>query len=231
MKTKKSFSLILLVFGLTSILEAQYCNFFAMSEGMVLTYEDLDSKGKITSYTKTTCHDLVTDSTGAIIYKVKIEASDPNENFISSREYEMICDDGKLLIDVESYADPNALKKFQDMAIDIDTKDMSYPKALFVGQALPDAEITITTVSRFNNAHNYKLGISKRKVISQESVTVPAGTYECYKITYDMKFKSPIKKKYRVCEYISEGVGRVKTETYTKKGKLQSASVLVEYVK
>lgn len=221
----------MLSFGLAGISKAQYCNSFAMSKGMVLGYKNLDSKGKVTVFSKTTCYDTYTDSTDAIIYKVKTEITDANNAFMSSREYEMKCKDSKLEIDVESYADPNALNKFQNMAIEIDTDDMSYPNSLSIGQTLPDAEITITTVSRFSNAHDFKMRIMNREVISEESVTVSAGTFHCYKITYDMKLKSPVKKKFQVCEYISEGVGKVKTETYTKKGKISSSSLLVELKK
>jgi len=39
------------------------------------------------------------------------------------------------------------------------------------------------------------------------------------------------KKKYNVVEYFSEGIGKIKNENYTKKGKLSSSSQLVELKK
>jgi hypothetical protein len=75
------------------------------------------------------------------------------------------------------------------------------------------------------------VNISNRKVLGNETVTVPAGTFNCYKITYDVETKLMFKINTNVVEYINKGVGNVKTETYDKKGKMLSATVLSEVKK
>ena len=46
-----------------------------------------------------------------------------------------------------------------------------------------------------------------------------------------MEIKSASIKKFSVNEYISVGIGRIKTETFDKKGKLTSSNLLVELKK
>lgn len=55
-----------------------------MSKGTVVGYKNMDAKGKVTGFSKTTCYDTATDSAGAIIYNVKTEISDANNAFMSS---------------------------------------------------------------------------------------------------------------------------------------------------
>jgi hypothetical protein len=73
------------------------------------------------------------------------------------------------------------------------------------------------------------INITNRKVVGIESVTVPAGTYNCYKITYDIETKLGIKVSSSAIQWMNKGAGSVKTETYDKKGKLLGSTVLKEF--
>jgi ribosomal protein L11 len=117
------------------------------------------------------------------------------------------------------------------MEIKVDSKDMMYPTGLAAGQTLPDASITISAGSGGVNLMNMVVNITNRKVAGNESVTVPAGTFDCFKITYDVETKFMFKISSTVTEYVSYGVGNVKTETYDKKGKLMGTSLLTEISK
>ncbi len=231
MKNTKILMVIALVFGLTSVLEAQYCDFFPMSKNKVLSYQNFNHKGKITSKSKTTCNDVITDSTGATIYKVKTEISDADGSYISSRDYAMKCKDGKFYIDMVSYAGSEEMNAFHNMDVDVNTKEMTYPDELLPGTDLPDANITISTKPHGEETATLVILVTNRKVVSTDSVTVPAGTFECVKITYDMEIKWNSNAKYRISEYIALGEGKIKTETYSEKNKLESYSVLTELIK
>jgi hypothetical protein len=231
MKRLKIISGIILAFTMAGALKAQYCNFFPMSKGMVLGYQNLDSKGKVTSKTKTTCFDVSTDDSGATIYKVITGITDAKDVDISSRVYEMKCKEGKFYMDVASFADPNAMKEFQNMAINFDANDQVYPEVLSAGQALPDIKATISAAAEGDTVSTLAVTISNRKVVGTEKVTVPAGVFDCFKISYNMELKSSSEKSFIVNEYITVGVGRIKTESFDKKGKLASSSVLVELKK
>lgn len=231
MKNIKTIFLIIIAFSFSSIANAQYCNTFAMSKDMVLTYQNRNPKAELLSESKTTCYDIYKDSLGTVFYKVKIEVFNPEGVIISSNKHDMKCKNGKLYVDFESYTDVDEEKEFSGIAISLETDDLEYPEELVVDQKLPDAMITISSVSDGKKKKSYVAKTNNRKVVGIETITVPSGSYECYKITYDLNFKILTNKKYKVIEYISEGIGQIKTETYNKKGKLKSYSVLAELKK
>jgi len=75
------------------------------------------------------------------------------------------------------------------------------------------------------------VNVSNRKVEAVESLTTPAGTFECYKISYDVATKMMINVKTKGVEWFSKGVGMVKSETYDSAGKLLGSNVLASVKK
>jgi hypothetical protein len=227
MKTKKILTLLLFAAMFTGMVNAQDCGYFTMSKGNVFGYQNLDAKGKVTGTTKTTCVDVVKVG-AATNFKVKSEYSDSKNSQPSTHEYTMRCEEGKFYMDMQSFMDPKSMESFKGMELSIDSKDMEYPSTLLVGQSLPDASITISAGSGGMSIMNMVVNVTNRKVVGTESVTVPAGTFECYKLTYDVETKVMFKINTTVVEYINMGVGNVKTETFDKKGKLAATTVLSE---
>lgn len=227
MKNTKVFLVIALAFVLSGIVLAQDCSYYSLSEGMVTGYQNLDAKGKVTGTTRSTC--LEVNKVGAaIMYKMKSEYADAKNANPSSREYGMRCEDGKFYVDMQNLVDPKSMEAFKDMEISVDSKDLEYPNELMAGQTLPDANITISASSGGMNLMNLMIFITNRKVVGSESVTVPAGTFDCVKITYDVETKMMFKINATVAEYVSLGVGNIKTETFDKKGKLSGTTQLIE---
>ena len=229
MKTTRFLLVIALAFLLSGAGFAQDCGYYSMPEGMVLGYQNFDAKGKITGTNRTTC--LGVSSVGAAtLYKIKGEYTDAKNN-LSTHEFEMRCEDGNFYMDMQSFIDPKSMEGFKDMEVSVDANDMMYPSVLIDGQTLPDASITIAAATGGVNIMNMVVNITNRKVVGAESVTVPAGTFDCYKITYDVETKLMFKIASTVTEYVNMGVGTVKTETFDKKGKLAASTVLVEVSK
>jgi hypothetical protein len=75
------------------------------------------------------------------------------------------------------------------------------------------------------------VNLSNRKCAAIESVTTPAGTFECYKITQDVEAKAIVKVLATDITWLAEGVGVVKSESYDKKGKLMGSSQLTKFEK
>lgn len=73
--------------------------------------------------------------------------------------------------------------------------------------------------------------VTNRKVIGKESVTTPAGTFECYKISYDIATKMMINMKTKATEWYARGTGLIKSETYSTDGKLMGSNVLTSIKK
>lgn len=221
----------MLALGIVSFANAQNCTSFALSKGMVLNYENFDSRGNLTVKSVNTCLDVRTNNTGVTIYEMTTLVSDANDAPISYMEYEMECEDGSFNVGIGGFSDPELIKENDMQEIFVDTTGILYPVKLYAGQTLPDATISISKANLDGTTVTYKTKISNRKVIDVESVTVPAGTFECFKITFDIQVKGLFKKKYNVVEYFSEGIGKIKNENFTMKGKLNSSSQLVELKK
>jgi len=209
---------------------AQDCGYYSMSKGMVLGYQNFDAKGKLTGTTRSTCVDVIKE-VASITYKVKSEYADAKNENQSSHEFTMRCEAGKFYVDMQNFVDPKSMEGFKDMELSVDSKDMEYPAGLSAGQTLPDASITISASSGGVKIMTMTINITNRKVIGTETVTVPAGTFECYKITYDVESKLMFKVSSQVNEFVNMGAGNVKTETFDKKGKLLGLTVLTELKK
>lgn len=230
MKKVLNLFVFMLAFILSGAVMAQDCGYYSMSEGMVLGYQNLDAKGKLTGSTRLTFLE-VSQLGAATIYKVKSEYADAKNSNQAVREYNMRCEDGKFYVDMQNLVDPKSMEAFKGMEISVDSKDLEYPNGLIAGQILPDASITISAASGGINILNLNINITNRKVVGNESVTVPAGTFECFKITYDVETKMMFKVYATVTEYVNMGVGNIKTETFDKKGKLSGTTQLVELKK
>jgi ribosomal protein L11 len=229
MKTKSILLSSIVAFVMPLFGMAQDCGYYSMTKGMTFAYQNMDAKGKVTSSSRSTCMDVVQIAAGTE-YKMQAEVTDPKNNK-STHVYAMRCEGGNFYVDMRNFVDPKSMESFKDMEIKVDSKDMMYPGNLAAGQALPDASITISAGSGGVNLMNMVVNITNRKVAGVESVTVPAGTFECYKITYDVDTKFMFKVSTTVTEYVSYGVGNVKTETFDKKGKLMGTSLLTEFSK
>lgn len=69
-----------------------------------------------------------------------------------------------------------------------------------------------------------------------EKITTPAGSWDAYKITYNGLFRMQmagigIPMNMQVTEWFVPGFGVVKTETYSKNGKLMGSSLLTSLKK
>jgi hypothetical protein len=78
---------------------------------------------------------------------------------------------------------------------------------------------------------NMTINVSNRKVEAVENLTTPAGTFECYKISFDVATKMMINVKSKGVEWFAKGIGMVKNETYDSNGKLLGSNVLTSIKK
>jgi hypothetical protein len=60
-------------------------------------------------------------------------------------------------------------------------------------------------------------------------VTTPAGTFECYKLSFDSEVKTILKMTTKSVQWIAKNVGAVKTETFDKNGKSLGTTELTDF--
>lgn len=110
--------------------------------------------------------------------------------------------------------------------------DLEFPSALVPGTNLPDGTFTMEAFMNGIKMITLNVTITNRKVLSKESITVPAGTFECYKISYDSELKAGFaKKSYTYVTWFAPEVGAVKSEYYSVKGSLEGHSEMTVFKK
>lgn len=204
--------------------------FYEFKEGTRIYMQNYDDKDQLQGRTESEIKNVTSTANG---YKMTMAAKifDKDNELISDGEYGMECDNGTVKMDLSGFVPAQSLSAFGSMEVEIKMKEMEMPAKLFPGQKLKDASLTISTVnSPFTIS--LKLDMKNRQVEGKERVTTPAGTFDCYKVTYDMIMDFMMgSMTMKNVQFITEKLGAVRTETYDSDGKLLNYTVLqkVEY--
>lgn len=218
-----SLSLLILLQGYTS---AQECTlYFPDEKGTELVTKNYNQKDKLTGTTVQKITDKVVEGENLTI-NIDHRSYDKKDKLIMDGSYEVRCVDGVFYLDMRNMLDDAALSAYENMEVEVDANDMAFPAELSAGQTLPDASITIKVNSSGVTVMTMTVFVNNRKVETKENVTIPAGSFECYKISSDIESKMMVKVRVHSVQWITEDYGVVKTESYDKKGKLQGYSVL-----
>ncbi|HEV7349083.1 hypothetical protein [Telluribacter sp.] len=218
---------LLLVLGIVWYLavpevQAQNCLGVPVKEGGGFEMVSYDSKGKTTGTLLYKFKNVKTEG-GATVIDMEFESFDKKGTSQLKNLYQMRCDGNQLVLDANSLVAMEQQRMFKDMNMKFTSSDIIYPGQLAVGQQLQDASIHGEGASGPLNV-TFDMGMNNRKVEAQEKITVPAGTYDAYKVTSDMTVKTKMgmgmTMEAQSVSYRVPGVlWDVKSETY-RKGKL-----------
>jgi len=221
--------IIVVVSALTG--HAQCTNpFYKFNKGTKIYMQNYDGENQLQGVTETEVKDI-TSTVNGFKTTIALKVFDEDKKLISEGSYGMECDNGTVKMDLSSFIPPKSLMAFGDMEIKIEMTEMEIPAKLYPGQELKDASLTISTVnSPFTLT--MKVDMLNRKVEKTQTVTTPAGTFECFKLTYDMVIDFMMgSMTMKNVQYITEKLGAVRTETYDSEDKLLNYTILqkVEY--
>ena len=216
---------IVICFFTSSLFAQSNCSkYYPFSEGTTTELTMYDKKGKVSAVVLHAVKDV--SSTGSTDVATMTQVlKDKNGEELTTTEYDITCTGGMVSIDFRSLSQSKMLESMGDVDYEITGTNLDLPNDLSVGQSLPDAGVNIKMNIGGMNM-NMDTDITDRNVIGQETVTTPAGSFDCYIITSTTTFKMGMSKSK---QWIAEGVGVVKTEDYNKKGKLQSTSLLTAF--
>ena len=224
--------IFLLTISFTSFTFSQNCSkFYPFSEGTTGQITTYKANNKITSIMEYTVKDVRTEM-GKEIATLNMEVKDKKGEPVLETDYQYSCEDGVLSIDFRSMMNSQMFEQFRDFEYEITGTNLNLPNNLAVGDELPDASVEILiNMSGINM--DMKTFIKDRKVIGQESVTTPAGTFNCYVITYtnDLNMSMGMSQTNTAKQWIAEDVGMVKQEDYNRNGKITSSSLLTGFNK
>ncbi len=158
---------------------------------------------------------------------ISSESFDAKGKSLGTANLKARCEGGVFYIDMSNYLNQQSTEDYKDMEMSVEGGNLEMPSGMKAGDLLKEGDIKIAFSSGGMTVMNMSVSITNRKVEAVENLTTPAGTFECYKISYDIATKMMgIGVKMKGVEWYAKGVGMVKSETYTKDGKLQGSTVL-----
>lgn len=188
-------------------------NLIFFKEGTKTTLSHYNDDGKPTGATKTT-YKNVAKSGGKVTVTATNENYDKKGKLSTSSDWAMRCENGVLSIDLKSMMPQQQADAYKDFDLKVEGLEKEFPSNLAVGSSLKDANVKFTVSAKGGTPMpmmNMSVTITNRKVEAKESITTPAGTFECYKITEDVETKTLFKIKYKTAYWFSMEAGIVKT--------------------
>lgn len=228
---KAIITFFVLIFALNIVANAQDCfKYFPQSEGTKMETKNYDKKDKETSTSVLTILKK-TSNAGEQRIDLRIESFSKEMDSIPASEFAYICKNGKTYVDMTSYLG-GEMSKYEGMDMEIDAGDLELPTNPKAGQKLPDGNVVVTVSNSGMPIMKISMKIFDRKVEKLEKITTPAGTFDCFKLVQSSETKIAfIKIKGSSAEWYSKGLGIIRSESYDKKGKLISYSVLNKVTK
>lgn len=213
---------------------AQDCKYFyPTKKGSELEYTSYDKKGKVESVqTHKIVENKKVGKATVVVVEQTIKSQDKKEKDIKTN-FEVKCDDGKFYLNMDDFTKGINLDQYKqnpDMDVVVKSDELFIPSDIAVGTKMPDGEVNIDVVVSGIPMFTTNVLVKNRKVELQETITTPAGSFDCLKITSDVITKSMMTIESKTIQWIAEGVGVVKTETYAK-DKLASSQMLTKITK
>ena len=161
---------------------------------------------------------------------IETSVSDEKGKDITTSTFQVTCNGNGISIDFKSLMNADLMKQYKDVDLDMTGTNIEFPNDLQVGQTLNDANLKMT-MNMGGMKMNMTVAITNRKVNAKETITTPAGTFNCYALSSTSETKMGIKMAFEIKEWVAEGVGVIKSETYNKSGKLMGYTELTNMTK
>jgi len=221
------------ILGLIScITSVAQCNeYYVLNDGTAWTYETYNAKGKLNGKTQQNVKSFEKTATGFNAVVTSVLYNDKGKEQTKG-DLEMSCVNGTFIIDMRKFIPEEQQKMFASYKMTIQSENLELPAKLTVGQMLKDGSITLATEGS-PLPMKMTVVISDRKVEGKETITTPAGTFECFKISSKSKVSTQMgvnmSFNFSTIEWIAPKVGMVKSESFDKNGKPNGYTQLASY--
>lgn len=231
--TMKSLFTSAMALSILSFASAQECSGFYYLSNSSVEMTTYDRKGKESGKLTYTIRD-VSKAGNTTTASFTSEMVDEKGKSLSKGSGKYKCTGGVLLIDARVAMPQEQMAAYKDMEVKADEVFIEYPASFSGGENLKDVNLKMDIVNKGATFSTITLEESNRKVEGKESVTSPAGTWDCWKITYDGRFRATIggptgigiPVNFKSTEWFAPGFGIVKTESYNKNGKLMGSTLI-----
>ncbi len=227
---KTTLLFVTLILFVASYVKAQEnCfEYFPQKKGVSYETKSYDKKDKLTGTEVQTLTDRMQEGNREQV-NFEIKSTNPESDTTIVSEISIICEDGKVYFDLSGHLNKEQVAAYEGMDIEIDADNVEFPKNPVAGQSLGDGSVVAKVTNNGSLIMTLTVNITNRKVDIIENITTPAGTFNCVKISYDSEIEMGfMSMKTSGADWYSKGTGVVRSESYNKKGKLTSYSILTK---
>jgi len=160
----------------------------------------------------------VSSSGGTMTGKLVSEMFDKKGKSIGKANSSVQCNGGVFSIDMRMMLPQQQAEQAEQSETQVTGQSnyIDYPNGMKVGDQLKDGSFTMD-IKRGGMTQTLNMQITERKVLAQESVTTPAGTWDCFKISAHshLSIKAGpigIPFNYDYTEWYAPGFGTVKSD-------------------
>lgn len=210
-------------------LHAQSCEpYYPLREGAKFEMTSYDDKDKVQGYQR---HEVLSvESSGDHLEaQLRVTYFDKKEKEGFTMDYNMVCEDNVFQIDMRSMM-PASSGGSMEMDMTVEADNLEFPSSLETGMELKDAHLKVSMAATMGiSVGGISVDITDRKVTARESVTTPAGTFDCHVLSQHEESRvMGIKVTGDSKAWYSKGVGLVRSESYNKKGALTGYMLLTQ---
>ncbi len=229
---KSTIIAVLLVFSIVSSYAQDICRPYVPSQkGSKWEITNYSAKGKVTGKTTYELLDVIEEG-GGITFKIGMKSLDQKDKEVFATEFEAYCKDGKFEFDMAMKMDGSAMKSYQNMEFDVDASKFDIPSMdASAGTKLDDGSLVVEIGSGAVPIFKMTVLVKDRAVEAREKRDTPAGSFDCIRLTQSVSTKLVVNIQGTSKEWYAEGIGMVRSETYSKKGKLMGYSELTKFEK
>lgn len=205
-----------IAFALVSICAAAQEPFALNKAGTVVEYVTKNAKGKVQSYMKTTVDDVkMTDEKNFSVTQTLEMFDKDRKPTMDPMTMTTEVKDGK--VDLSPFT---SMPGMENVNIEIEGEMPSLPSDIYVGQVMDFAfKMKVEGITASTEG--------KTTVVARESITTPAGTFDCYKTEGEVTVKMIFTMHTKSVSWDAPGIGTVRSETYNKNGKLETIQELI----
>lgn len=179
--------------------------------------------------------DAVQEEGDSMISSFTTSMLDKKGKVISSGKGKFKCNGNNVFVDMQMSMPNMAQLRNMKMEAQSNNAYLDYPSGMQIGQSLPDGTFEMQSNA---NGMNMKMSlkVNNRQVIGKETVTSPAGSWDCFKISYDMDFAMKVMgigapMHLKATEWFAPGFGVVKTASFGKNGKPAGSTLITALTK
>ncbi|RTQ52575.1 hypothetical protein EJV47_06070 [Hymenobacter gummosus] len=211
---------------------------FGLTDGTELTYQLSDEKKRpqgtqILKVASITPHEAEKKAPAYTEVLLKSSLYDANNRLQRNDEYVYQCRRDTVLTDGRLLLDPALLRSFRDRRFAYEPVHLAWPNQPTPGP-LPGGKLTVQVSSPSVDIAQVVTTVSQRKISGPQSLTTPAGTFQCYKVEaryeYVTQARADMARRSvkRVVDYYAPGVGMVRSEMHDADGEPDHVAELIK---